>query len=259
MLPDSYTRRARIYPALLAALPGLALAAIMVSWKDLGVSHAIATAAAGFLLYAFGDLTRRLGKRHEDAIYREIGGKPSTKMLRHSDTTFDKRTKASWLKFLASKIGGAPPTADEERADAAATDAYYDRCGNWLRENTRDHKKFDLIFEENVTYGFRRNLYGLKLLGLALNLLVVVICAIWIWNRWPVGHDDGVAARLIYVIIIALAHALFFVFAVSKSGVTEAANQYARQLLLACETLATGALLKKAATLPKQKRSKKSG
>ncbi|MBS0243955.1 MAG: hypothetical protein JSS20_17415 [Proteobacteria bacterium] len=259
MVPDSYTRRARIYPALLASLPGLALAAVMVSWKDLGISHAVATVAAGFLLYAFGDLTRRLGKRNEDAIYREIGGKPSTAMLRHSDTTFDEATKSAWLKFLASKIGGTPPTDEEEKADPAAADTYYDRCGNWLRENTRDHKKFYLVFDENVAYGFRRNLYGLKWLGLALNALVVLICAIWIWNRWPVGYDDGVASRLIYVVSIALAHALFFIFAVTKEGVIEAARQYGRQLLLACETLATGAPLKKAAAAPKQKRSKKSG
>ena len=254
MVPDSYTRRARIYPALLAALPGLALAAVMVSWRDLGISHLIATTAAGFLLYAFGDLTRRLGKRHEDAIYREIGGKPSTAMLRHFDTTFDDATKASWLKFLATKMGSNPPTAEQEKVDPAAADAYYERCGNWLRENTRDRKKFNLVFEENVAYGFRRNLYGLKWLGLALNVLVVVICAIWIWNRWPVGQDDGVASRLIYVVIIALAHALFFTFAVTKAGVIEAANQYARQLLLACETLATGAPLKKA---PAQRKKKK--
>lgn len=252
MAPDSYTRRARIYPALLAALPGLALAAIMVSWKDLGISHLIATTAAGVLLYAFGDLTRRLGKRHEDAIYREIGGKPSTAMLRHSDTTFDDATKTSWLKFIGLKIRGTGPTVEEEKANPAVADAYYGRCGNWLRENTRDHKKFNLVFEENVAYGFRRNLYGLKWLGLALNVLVVVICAIWIWNSWPVGNDDGVAARLPYVIIVAFAHALFFFFAVTKAGVIEAANQYARQLLLACETLASGAPAKKAVTQRKK-------
>jgi hypothetical protein len=231
----------------------LALAAIMVSWKDLGISHLIATTAAGVLLYAFGDLTRRLGKRHEDAIYREIGGKPSTAMLRHSDTIFDDATKTSWLKFAASKIGGTPPTVKEEKANPAGGRRLLRTLLQLgVRENTRDRKKFNLVFEENVTYGFRRNLYGLKWLGLALNVFVVVICAIWIWKSWPVGHDDGVAARLPYVIIVAFAHALFFIFAVTKAGVIEAANQYARQLLLACETLASGAPAKKAVTQRKK-------
>jgi hypothetical protein len=223
MLFDSYTRQARVYPALLAALPGLALAAVMVSWKDLGISHLIATVAAGFLLYAFGDLTRRLGKRHEDAIYAELGGKPSTTMLRHVDHTFSEATKAQWLKFLAGKIGGPPPTADEEGANPTTADAYYERCGNWLRENTRDRKRFNLIFKELVTYGFRRNLFGLKWLGLLLNLLVVVICAAGIWTDWPVDGDPGVTTRLYYVLIVALSHAIYFSLAVTRTGVIEAA------------------------------------
>jgi hypothetical protein len=179
-------------------------------------------------------------------MYAELGGKPSTAMLRHRDDTFDDDTKTSWLNFLASKIGGNPPTANEEKANPAAADEYYERCGNWLRENTRDHKKFNLIFEENVTYGYRRNLYGLKWLGLLLNAIVVIVCAVWIWNRWPIAGDDGVTTRLLYVLIVALAHAIFFVFVVTKASVIEAARQYARQLLLGCETLATGAPLKKA-------------
>ena len=58
-LPDTYTIKARIFPALLAVLPGLALAAVMVSWRQLGISHVIATGAAMVLMYAFSDLARR--------------------------------------------------------------------------------------------------------------------------------------------------------------------------------------------------------
>ena len=200
---ESYARRARVYPVLLAALPGLALAAVMVSWKELGISHLIATTAAGFLLYAFGDLARRLGKKYEEAIYCELGGKPSTTMLRFCDGTFDDTTKAAWLKFLATKVTGKPPTPEREKADLKSADLYYDRCGNWLRENTRDQKKFNLLFEELTTYGYRRNIYGLKWLGLELNLLVVAVATIWIWNRWPIAGDDSVTIRLTYILVIA--------------------------------------------------------
>ena len=162
--------------------------------------------------------------------------------------------RARWLKFLASKIGGNPLTADEEKANPTAADAYYERCGNWLRENTRDHKRFNLIFEELVTYGYRRNLYGLKWLGLLLNAIVVIVCAVWIWKRWPIPGDDGVSTRLIYVLIVALAHAAFFVYVVTKASVIEAGQQYARQLLLGCETLATGAPLKKAQKATKKRK-----
>lgn len=82
---------------------------------------------------------------------------------------------------------------------------------------------------------------------------MVVICAVWMWNRWPVGHDNGVSSRLIYVIIIALAHAILFIFAVTRTGIIQATNQYARQLLLACESLTTGASLKNGPALRKEK------
>jgi hypothetical protein len=236
-LPDNYTIRARIFPALLAALPGLALAAVMVSWRQLGVSHVIATGAAMVLLYAFSDLARRLGKRHEQALFSKMGGKPSTYMLRHRDTTFDAAAKTSWREFLAGRIKEKAPGADTEADNPAGADGFYTRCGDWLREHTRDQKKFKLIFEELVTYGFRRNLLGLKWPGLALNGLVVIACLVALWFRLPFSVDDDVSVRLVYVLIVALCHALYFSLAVHEKATMEAADQYGRQLLLGCETL----------------------
>ena len=236
-LPDTYTIRARIFPALLAALPGLALAAVMVSWRQLGLSHVIATGAAMVLLYAFSDLARRFGKDLESGLFKCMGGKPSTAMLRYRDQQFDADTKSRWLDFLSGKIGVKPPTATTEGTDAADADTFYDRCGDWLRENTRDQKKFKLIFKELVTYGFRRNLLGLKWPGLALNALVAIICVIALLFRLPFSADDNLMVRLAYVLIVATCRGLYFLLAVNEKAAMEAAKQYGRQLLLACDTL----------------------
>jgi hypothetical protein len=83
-------------------------------------------------------------------------------MQRHRDDRLDAAAKASWCQFLGGRIKEKAPTAEAEAADPAGADAYYARCGDWLREHTRDRKRFKLIFEELVTYGFRRNLLGLK-------------------------------------------------------------------------------------------------
>jgi hypothetical protein len=74
-----------------------------------------------------------------------------------------------------------------EQNDPAAAKSFYERTGTWLRENTRDTKKFPILFNELVTYGFRRNLLGVKWPALALNLVVVLICAGLLWHRWPVN------------------------------------------------------------------------
>jgi hypothetical protein len=228
-------------------LPGIALATVVVSWRHLGISHVIASGAVMILLYAFADVARRRGKLLEDGIYRDLGGKPSTAMLRHRDDRFDAGTKARWCGFLAKTLHEAAPSAAAERSDPATTDGFYERGGNWLRERTRqDQKKYKLVFEENITYGFRRNLLGLKWPGLILNVIVLIICLGSLLFRLPISIDDVVSQRLLYVLIIALFHALFFLLVVNQAAVEEAANQYARQLLLACETLATGAPLQRA-------------
>jgi hypothetical protein len=42
---DAYVRRARFYPAVIAAAPAFALAAILVSWTNVGLPHVIAAGA----------------------------------------------------------------------------------------------------------------------------------------------------------------------------------------------------------------------
>lgn len=253
-LPDTYTVKARIFPVLLAAMPGLALAAVMVSWRQLGLSHVIASGAAAVLLYAFADLSRRLGKAKEQSVYQKLGGKPTTAMLRHRDQTFDAETKDRWLEFLTSQLKEDAPSAKAEQKNPIAADHFYERCGNWLREHTRDQKRFKLVFEELVTYGFRRNLLGVKWPGLALNALVVLVCVVALRYRFPIVADDDISMRLIYVLIVATAHALYFLVAVNEKCVVEAAQQYARELILSCEKFLGQKVTKKAASMATKSR-----
>ena len=173
------------------------------------------------------------------SLYKEWGGKPSTTMLRHSDTRLDAATKASYLKFLSGKIGTAAPAAKDEETDPAKCDAYYERCGNWLRENTRDTKKFKLLFDENVAYGYRRNLLGLRWWGFVVDLLVIGTSALALWRWLPLDLDNMVSVKVGIVGGFAFLHSLLMLFMVTKESVHEAAVTYARQLLRCCETLST--------------------
>jgi hypothetical protein len=97
--------------------------------------------ALSVVLIVFGDMARRRGKRIEPRLIQKSGGLPSTTILRHSDTTFDAKTKARMYAFIASKINEPAPTPEQEMADPAAADTYYSPAGTWLRENTRNTKK----------------------------------------------------------------------------------------------------------------------
>jgi hypothetical protein len=233
---DAYTMRARLVPAVIAGAPAFAFAAIFVSWGKLGLPHLIAGTALTVLFAAFADVARRRGRAIEPSIIAKLGGLPTTVTLRHRDPTYDTATKAGFHQFIAAKLGQPAPTLQQEAADPEAADAHYVRGVTWLRENTRNVKKFDVLFNENVSYGFRRNLLGLKISGFLLNAFIVIICLVIFWYRWPIDWSNGFNAKLLAVIVIAVLHAGYLAIFVTEQGVFEAARIYARQLLLSTQS-----------------------
>lgn len=231
---DAYSLRARLFPAIIAAAPAFAALTLLISWKSFELSNVIATVAILVLLFAIADFARLRGRGIEQKLYSEQGGKPSITMFRRNDLSIDDALKERYRVFLADKIGVAIPSPEAERTSQAAADSFYEQCGVWLRENTRDAKKFPLLFNENVTYGFRRNLLGVKWLALALNLAVVAISLVVLWrSNWELDTELG--KRTVVVLIIAVVHATYMLLVVRRPAVWDAARAYARELILSCE------------------------
>ena len=69
--------------------------------------------------------------------------------------------------------GVAIPTAAEEAVDRDAAYAQFSAVVVLLLGHAKNKAKFPLVFEENCNYGFRRNMYGMRLIGLS----VASICA----------------------------------------------------------------------------------
>ena len=203
---DAYSIRARLFPAVIAAAPALAAIALLVSWSTLGLSNAIASIGMLALMFAIADLSRARGRKLERRLYADHGGLPSITMFRRSDKTIDSGLKDRYRTFLADQLGVQAPDAEVELLDKSAADGFYDQCGAWLRQNTRDSKRFSILFAENVTYGFRRNLLGVKTIALWLNAIVVGVCLLFLWR---LGFDTAgpVGSRVGLVLIVAVAHA----------------------------------------------------
>ena len=142
----------------------------------------------------------------------------------------------------------ALPTEEEETEDPTGADQQYDAAVNFLREATRDRSKFPLVFAENVNYGFRRNLWGLKPFGLSIALLA----AIGSWGFFvssaglPPGESwlDGVTrnadgatiTRLVSSMLNTLAIAVW-VLVIRPEWVRTVGEAYAERLLNAVNTL----------------------
>lgn len=243
---DPYERPARLYPALLALLPLLALIMLLYGPTATALTGAVTVAVSCGGLYLTTNLCRELGKRLEEKLYCTWGGKPTTQLLRHRDPTIEGVTKRRYHAFLAGKINVPFPDRDQEASDPAAADNVYQSGVRWLLNHTRpdDGKKFDLIFKENVAYGFRRNALGVKPFGLA----VAVVSLLWVLVIEGVflnpGHrfidlaalsrmPEPATASLVVSTVMIVVWLLFF----TRSSARTAAFTYAETLLRACDSI----------------------
>ena len=226
---DAYARRARLAPALLAAVPPLCL---------LGGGAVSPTRTASILAIALGGvalvvcgIVRDAGRRLQRRLWEEWGGSPTLRRLRWRDAS--DATATARLHARLAQVWDQPlPTQQEEADHPDQSDRVYDEVIAALRELTRDRKPFPLVFEENVEYGFRRNCLGLRPVALALAAAtagVGVILALTSTGTQPIRFwiPAGVGA-------IAL---VAWYRLVTPAWVRSVAELYADRLLESVETL----------------------
>lgn len=240
---DSYERRARLAPALLATIPVMG-AWIALTGTDFTIQgSAIGLMASAGVFFMMGSIARELGKRLEKDAFASWGGKPTTLLLRHGDATIDPITKARYHRVLSRRLGIPFPTVAQERDFPAVADKAYIAGAQWLLDQTRDQKVFAILLNENIAYGFRRNGLGLKpyALLIAAGAFMWVLCVTT--NLSSSGlHFVGTGSSLsstfgsLAISVIAfLAWTLFF----TRQTLRTAAFSYGDMLLRACDLLST--------------------
>jgi len=250
---DTYGRQARLFPGLLTIFPTLLA---ILAWfpalltSSLGGTLLTLAMSCG-LLYALGSWARTKGKRIEASMLIEWGGWPTTLLLRHS-SRLDNVTRARYHGFLGAQVPGLvmPSEAEEAQAQDKA-DQVYASAVKWLKERTRA-SQFSMIDRENAQYGFRRNLLGLRPVGLwscvvtfLSSVAIVTLKADGLYKAL-ISFDwrtlallaDSVSAAVWAALAVNLVACVAWTRIVNKSWVREAADQYAEALLAACDQLA---------------------
>ncbi len=233
---DSYSIAARLLPALIALVPVIVTSAV---WTPALYNLAygilvpsVECALAVLLMH----IARYLGRKAEPTLFDQWGGIPPSRWMLRSDSNLDDMTKDRYRTYLEEHIDGweAPSQADEE-TDREGAMATYDSAVRWLRDRTRDRRQFNLVFAENVSYGFRRNLFGLRWVGRLVASLCVVVNggSLYYWARVTGGPNSNLGiATLGFSLIMTAA---WFV-AGKRQRVRDAADGYARALLAACDS-----------------------
>jgi hypothetical protein len=236
LITEPYDRQARLYPALLLIAPAVATLVAMFSAKLTGL-QSIGTSLVGFGgAFLLTQLARDAGKKGEKSLFEKWGGLPSVVIFRHRDTRLDAITKARYHKKLAGLVKEAKaPTIEQEQADPSAADLVYSAWSNFLRVNTRDTKKFHLLFQENVSYGYRRNIWGLRPIGITASLVSFLACGFRLCFVYQSTgkFDEAVCGACAFSAIMLL----LWLFRFTDVWVRGTADAYAERLAECSETL----------------------
>lgn len=177
-LLDPYDVRARLFPGLLALLPVILHLALLHGTKSpmvVGLSSVLLACGGPYLLSSF---VRTWGQRAQERLFRRWGAQPSTILMRHRDPTLPAPTKRRYHELAAARLGIAMPSAAEEQKDPAGADLAYAAAADALRPQTNDRKAFPFVFKELVAYGFNRNAYGSRWVGLSA-AVATLIATLW--------------------------------------------------------------------------------
>ncbi|MCB9983626.1 MAG: hypothetical protein H6861_08165 [Rhodospirillales bacterium] len=234
---DVYSLRARIAPAAIFLVPPLFL---FLAWWPFDYNEqvfSILIAASTLILVLFSHVVRSLGQKAQIFLYEKWGGKPSVLALRHNNSLIDNPVKQRYHRILAEKISDVVmPSKKSETDNPTFADSQYNIASEWLLSNTRDKAKYPLIFAENVNYGFRRNMYGMKKYAIILYQPILMTNIVLLFEKWitPTKHID--ALNILSVISCAFLLTAW-IFIVRPSWVKETADDFSRQLYKACDSL----------------------
>ncbi len=228
---DEYTRRARVWPGFIAASPILVLAVLFLPRAPLAaLAPLVGFMGAAFLL---ANIVRSRGKALEARLVASWDGMPTTHALRYRES--QNIVLLGRRRAVLEQIMGSPlPTRRQEQANPAKADEAYIAATRVLISRVRaKSSSFPLVQEENIAYGYARNLLGLKLIGLTLLLLAFMVDAYVLWRNGP-----SIQAWVAIGIHLALT-ATWLLF-IRESWVRQAGETYAERLF---ETLDSRDLL----------------
>ncbi|KQZ35116.1 hypothetical protein [Duganella sp. Root1480D1] len=239
-LLDPYEVKARLFPGLLVLLPAILYFVLLHGSKSpvvVSLGTVLATCGGPYLLSNF---VRTWGQRVQERLFRDWGGQPSTIMLRHRDSTLSQPTKLKYHALALGTLGIPMPSAQDEESNPDAADQSYAAAADALRPLTNDKKKFPFVFKELVAYGFNRNAYGARWVGLG-----VCIASAWatLTHANAIRHDSPylnvtqIGNAHAVVLLIAFGVALLWSVHFTADTVRISGLSYSRRLWEALEKI----------------------
>lgn len=226
---DTYSLKARVYPCVIILLPCFLLSVIYITNIEVYSHYLTPFIGIGVFSFLLSQIGRDQGKKKESKLFKHWGGKPTNIILRHSNDYLDIHTKKRFHAKLEQVIPDIKiPTPEEEQENLIAADCIYDSCTKYLISRTRDTSKYPLLFKENINYGFRRNLWGMKTWALIIIAGCLVVHVAIATETFSTLENLKPLDGLLFVALVIFS--LIWLFTINKEWIKVAAFAYAERL-----------------------------
>lgn len=228
---SNYNILARVYPVVISLLPLIAVGVLyslqLNSYSPVLTSIGI----SGALLFLLAQLGRDRGKSKERYLWKSWGGAPTTQVLRFANDRIDVFTKRRYHAALKRACPiDIDITEEFEKSNFEVADQVYQSWTKYMINFTRDVEKFQLVFKENINYGFRRNIWGLKPFALSLIFILLIANTLFFYFKYGISKISLLPTEFFILTVILLVDLLFWIFIVKQSWVKIAAFAYAERL-----------------------------
>ena len=222
-LLDAYNIRARLSASVILLAP----IAITVFLCFNEVSTIASSSAFVFVLLAFTNyvpiLQRRFHQKNDRRNY-------ASEFLLPDDQTIDSVTKERYYRKLAAIDDSFSPFNSPE--DTPAFRKCCDSAVEYLRAHTRDNH---LVLEENINYGFCKNLFADKIIGIIICSFLILCLGIYAAIHF--NCVNNISAEYYYAFVFNGITLLFWIFGITKNILKATAIRYAKTLIAAIDTL----------------------
>jgi hypothetical protein len=237
ILLDKYDRKARLYPMFIVLSPVAIGISLWLPFDVKILSASVGLAISLGMSMFLSQIARDKGKEKERMLFEKWGGKPSTTILSYKLSPLSHPTLSRYhrkLKEMDSSLW-FPTSKEEEIENEKRAFASYESSGDLLRAKTRDKTQYALLFLENINYGYRRNLWGIKPIGIGTSILGLIITLIYILFFWFQTHT----VEVLQIILLCYPALLLLVwgFRINPNWVKLTADAYAERLISTCDNL----------------------
>lgn len=227
----SYVWYARIAPMYITLLPVAIGIGVWFPETRMLEQISVVVLSPGVLAVLLGEKGRDRGRRKQGELWAKWGGPLLTQYLHHSNTDINQHLRLEYHQKLRQLLPNLaiPSSEEEETKDREGARNVYDACAQHMVNVVReDPKRYWSAFKENRSYGLRRNLWGLKPLGVTCSIVGAASAALALGLRWE--GPETISAPWVVSILCCVGLFVFWC-TVTPNWVRIANDAYVRRVL----------------------------